>query len=62
LLVLNIDVPDLSSERPDQELVDLLPSWRSVPLAFVSVHLAQAMWLATIVLRCPLRRISHYAR
>lgn len=30
----------------------------SVPLAFVSPHLAQALWLSTIVLRYPLRRLA----
>jgi uncharacterized membrane protein len=30
----------------------------SVPLAFVSVIAAQALWLSTIVLRYPLRRLS----
>ena len=30
----------------------------SVPLAFVSTHLAQALWASTIVLRYPLRRLS----
>jgi uncharacterized membrane protein len=30
----------------------------SVPAAFVSVHLAEALWIATIVLRYPLRRLG----
>ncbi len=30
----------------------------SVPVAFVSVYAAQAMWLSTIVLRYPLRRLT----
>ena len=30
----------------------------SVPLAFVSPHIAQALWLSTIVLRYPLRRLA----
>jgi uncharacterized membrane protein len=30
----------------------------SVPLAFVSPHLAQALWIATILLRYPLRRVA----
>ena len=30
----------------------------SVPLAFVSPYLAQAVWVATIVLRYPLRRLT----
>jgi uncharacterized membrane protein len=30
----------------------------SVPAAFVSVHLAEALWISTIVLRYPLRRLG----
>jgi uncharacterized membrane protein len=30
----------------------------SVPAAFLSVHLAEAMWISTIVLRYPLRRLG----
>jgi uncharacterized membrane protein len=30
----------------------------SAPLAFVSVHIAQALWISTIVLRYPLRRLG----
>jgi uncharacterized membrane protein len=30
----------------------------SVPAAFVSVHLAEAMWISTVVLRYPLRRLG----
>jgi uncharacterized membrane protein len=30
----------------------------SVPAAFINVNVAQAMWLATIVLRYPLRRLT----
>jgi uncharacterized membrane protein len=30
----------------------------SVPVAFLSVHLAQAMWISTIALRYPLRRLA----
>jgi TMEM175 potassium channel family protein len=30
----------------------------SVPAAFISVHLAEAMWISTIVLRYPLRRLG----
>jgi uncharacterized membrane protein len=30
----------------------------SVPLAFISPYLAQAVWVATVVLRYPLRRLS----
>lgn len=30
----------------------------SVPLAFLSPHIAQALWVSTIVLRYPLRRLS----
>jgi uncharacterized membrane protein len=30
----------------------------SVPAAFLSVHLAEAMWISTVVLRYPLRRLG----
>ncbi len=30
----------------------------SVPVAFLGPHLAQAMWVSTIVLRYPLRRLG----
>jgi uncharacterized membrane protein len=30
----------------------------SVPLAFISPHIAQALWVSTIVLRYPLRRLT----
>jgi uncharacterized membrane protein len=30
----------------------------SVPVAFLSVHLAQALWVSTIVLRYPLRKLT----
>jgi uncharacterized membrane protein len=30
----------------------------SVPLAFVSVHIAEALWISTVVLRYPLRRLG----
>jgi TMEM175 potassium channel family protein len=30
----------------------------SVPAAFINVHLAEAMWISTIVLRYPLRRLG----
>lgn len=32
----------------------------SVPLAFISPYLAQAVWVSTIVLRYPLRRLSRW--
>jgi hypothetical protein len=30
----------------------------SVPVAFVSVHAAEVIWISTIVLRYPLRRLT----
>ena len=30
----------------------------SVPAAFIDVHLAEALWISTIVLRYPLRKLS----
>ena len=30
----------------------------SVPAAFLSVHIAEALWISTIVLRYPLRRLG----
>jgi hypothetical protein len=30
----------------------------SVPAAFINVHLAELMWISTIVLRYPLRRLG----
>lgn len=32
----------------------------SVPLAFISPYLAQAVWVSTVVLRYPLRRLSRW--
>ena len=34
----------------------------SVPAAFLSVHLAEALWISTIVLRYPLRRLGRRTR
>jgi hypothetical protein len=30
----------------------------SVPAAFLSVHLAEALWISTVVVRYPLRRLG----
>ena len=30
----------------------------SVPAAFLSVHIAEALWISTVVLRYPLRRLG----
>ena len=30
----------------------------SVPAAYISVHLAEALWISTVVLRYPLRRLG----
>ena len=34
----------------------------SVPVAFLSTVAAHLMWLGTVLLRYPLRRLTHYAR
>jgi hypothetical protein len=30
----------------------------SVPAAFLSVHIAEALWISTVVVRYPLRRLG----